>query len=74
VAFVINPNLFTTQFMRVDVDTFPSSYGRTICDVYSFSKLPKNVTVALKINVQEFWNLMFDSFEKANSVSILNKI
>eukprot|EP01080_Neovahlkampfia_damariscottae_P008394 gene8394-219_t len=73
VAYVVNPDLFETQFMRVDVDTFPTSYGRTNCDLYSFSKLPKNVTVALKIDVEKFWNLMFDSFEKTNAISILNK-
>ena len=73
IAYVIDSTLFETQLMRVDVDTFPSSYGRTNCDLYSFSKLKKNVNVALKIDVEKFWNLMFESFEKANSISILNK-
>jgi hypothetical protein len=43
-------------------------------DVFNLKKGVKNVTVGLKMNVKEFWNLMFLAFEDANKVSVLNKI
>jgi inosine-uridine nucleoside N-ribohydrolase len=74
IAYLINPKLFETRLCRVDVDLGPYSYGRTNVDVFNLKKGVKNVTVGLKMNVKEFWNLMFLAFEDANKVSILNKI
>jgi len=74
VAYVINPLLFTVELMRVDVETSsPLCAGRTVCDIYHMSTVPKNVHVALKVNVDEFWNLLLSSLTKANQLSPLNK-
>lgn len=73
IAFLIKPEIFETKFCRVDVDTGSFSYGRTNCDIFGLTKSSKNVHVATKIDVEEFWNLMFEAFESANKVSILNK-
>jgi len=72
VAYLIKPELFETKLCRVDVDTGNSSYGRTNCDIYNLTKLEKNAKVALKMDVKGFWNLIFEAFESANRVSILN--
>lgn len=75
VAYVINPSIFETVLMRVDIETVSElTSGRTICDIYHMSKLPKNVFVGQKVNVEEFWNLLISSLTLANSVSSLNKI
>lgn len=73
IAYLIKPEIFETKFCRVDVDTGVYSYGRTNCDIYGLTKSTKNVHVATKVKVDEFWNLMFEALESANKVSILNK-
>jgi len=73
VAYAINPNMFTTTLMRVDIETSsPLCSGRTVCDVYNMSPLKKNVWVATKVNVDLFWDMMIAALEKANKVSFLN--
>jgi ribosylpyrimidine nucleosidase len=42
------------------------SDGRTNCDVYGMTKLPKNVHVAVKIDTDKFWELMTNALNKAN--------
>jgi inosine-uridine nucleoside N-ribohydrolase len=70
VAFVINRELFEYSLMNVEVETQSSlSRGRTVCDLYGSSDRPKNVQVCTKIDVDRFWNLMFDAVERANSQS-----
>lgn len=59
--------------MRVDVEMSSElTMGATCCDIYQFSKKPKNVIVALKMDVPKFWQLMIQAFQKCNSVSNLN--
>lgn len=73
VAYVIAPELFTTSLMRVDVETAsPLCAGRTVCDIFHMSKLAKNVTVATKVDVDAFWDLLIESLKRANEVSHLN--
>ena len=74
VAYVLQPELFATRRMRVDVDCISAlCVGRTVCDIYSRSSKPANVTVALKMDVSAFWNLMIDALTKADAASYLNK-
>jgi len=73
VAYVINPELFKTVQMRVDVELSSHlSYGQTVCDSYHFSKLPKNVNLALSMDVSAFWDLVVEALTRANAVSSLN--
>ena len=51
----------------------PLSYGQTVCDTYGMSTLPKNVHVALSMDVPAFWDLIIAALEKANAVSRLNQ-
>ncbi|PRP75706.1 hypothetical protein PROFUN_15620 [Planoprotostelium fungivorum] len=75
VAYLISPEIFTTKLMRVDIET-QSKYcnGRTVCDIYNMSPLPKNVHVALSMDVEEFWNLMVSALERSNQQSSLNSV
>lgn len=74
VAFVIAPQLFETQAMRVDIETSsPLSAGQTVCDVWGQSKRPKNCNVAVRMDVARFWDLLLDAVHKANQVSPLNR-
>lgn len=73
VAYVLHPELFECQLMRVDVETSSElTVGATCCDIYGFSNKRKNVLVALKMDVEKFWQLMLQAFHKANAVSLIN--
>lgn len=72
--YVIRPDLFVVDHMRVDIET--SSLlcaGRTVCDIYQMSPLPKNVHVATKMDIVEFWKHMIHAIDCANATSSLNK-
>eukprot|EP00455_Lapot_gusevi_P048370 TRINITY_DN6671_c0_g1_i1.p1 TRINITY_DN6671_c0_g1~~TRINITY_DN6671_c0_g1_i1.p1 ORF type:complete len:361 (-),score=105.99 TRINITY_DN6671_c0_g1_i1:39-1121(-) len=74
VAYVLRPDLFECKLMRVDVDVQSElCYGRTVCDLYGMSSKPKNVNVALKMKVDQFWEVMLEALEKINRVSPLNQ-
>ena len=69
VAWVIAPHLFDTELMRVDVECGSSlTAGQTVCDVWHYSSLPKNVHVTKSMNVSAFWELMLAALRKANAV------
>ncbi|KAL9650056.1 hypothetical protein ABK040_003174 [Willaertia magna] len=74
IAYIIAPHLFKVELMRVEVETTSRFCdGRTVCDIYHMSNEPKNVHVALTMNVEEFWNLLFSALETVNQVTCLNK-
>ena len=67
--FLVNPNAFEYKLMRVDVEINRNSicYGQTVVDFYDKLKKPKNVNVCLKMNVNEFWIGLLDSFNRAGN-------
>jgi len=74
VAYVINPSLFKTKEMHVDIVTGDSMCaGRTACDVHGVLRKPVNATVALAIDVPQFWKLMLAAVSEANTVSPMNR-
>jgi ribosylpyrimidine nucleosidase len=74
VAYVINPTIFETRLMRVDIDTDSVlCYGRTVCDVYGKSAKPVNTRVACSVDVDAFWDMMLSAVSSANTVSSLNQ-
>eukprot|EP01132_Coremiostelium_polycephalum_P000962 gene962-1225_t len=74
VAYVIDPTIFKTKLLRVEIETTSTlCYGQTVCDVWGFSKLTKNVNVCLDADIPKFWDLLIDAIEKCNKVSSLNK-
>jgi len=68
--FLINPLAFDYKLMRVDVEINVKSicYGQTVVDYYDTIKAKnKNVNVFLKMNVDEFWKTLLESFKKAEN-------
>lgn len=75
VAYVINPALFTTKEIHVEVVTGDGSCaGRTLCDIHGVLKKAPNATVALTMNVPQFWQMMLAAISEANAVSPMNSM
>lgn len=73
VAYVISPEIFEGSLVRVDVE-MGSQFcdGRTLCDMFGMTGLPKNVFVATSMNVTAFWEMMLDAIMNADKVSEMN--
>lgn len=71
VAYVISPDMFESEFLRVDVELASSlTAGQTVVDVWRQSKKKPNVHVCMKMNVPRFWNLMIKSIEQSSTHSL----
>lgn len=59
VAYLIDPTVIKTKLMNVQVDTWSmQSYGRTNCDIFGMSKEPKNVHVAMEVDIEKYWDIL----------------
>ncbi len=68
VAWLIDPTMFETEPMHVDVETHAEfSYGRTLVDVDDVLGLPKNVLVPTRIDAARFWDLLIDALASYGS-------
>ena len=57
IVSLIDDKVITFQHMNVEIDiNHGSSYGRTNCDVTDYLHKEKNCYVAMKIDVEEYWN------------------
>mmetsp|Transcript_9125 Transcript_9125/g.13679 ORF Transcript_9125/g.13679 Transcript_9125/m.13679 type:complete len:351 (+) Transcript_9125:19-1071(+) len=74
VAYVIYPEIFQTRHLHVDVICGEHKCaGQTVCDVWEdFSKEPKNVHVAIKMDTEKFWDIMIAALKKCNDETPLN--
>ncbi|KAK9823780.1 hypothetical protein WJX72_005445 [[Myrmecia] bisecta] len=73
VAYVICPDMFKTELMRVDVETHSAlSAGQTVCDVWHQTGRLKNVHVAKAIDTVRFWDMMIMALHAADAASPLN--
>lgn len=62
VAYVIDPSLFETRAVRVDVETHAEfSAGRTVVDLYGVLGESPNATVATAIDAPRFWDLLVEA-------------
>ncbi|BFZ59096.1 Uridine nucleosidase 1 [Saitoella coloradoensis] len=76
IAYVLRPDIFQTKLTRVDVVTAasePAVVGRTVCDVWGQSDLIKNVKVAMKMDIEVFWELVLKTIERADERSVVNQ-
>eukprot|EP00898_Chlorokybus_atmophyticus_P004238 jgi/Chlat1/4815/Chrsp31S04863 len=74
VAYVIQPQLFTTELLRVDIEVHSElSAGQTVCDVWHASPLPPNVKVARVMDVPAFWKVMLAAIAEADRCSPCNR-
>ncbi|KAL4513671.1 hypothetical protein Ndes2526B_g05026 [Nannochloris sp. 'desiccata'] len=72
VAYVIAPELFTVEKLRVDIETQSElSAGQTVVDLWGSSGKSPNANVCMHLNVDKFWDLMIDAIESAASASTL---
>jgi len=70
VAYCFAPEIFEVKFCNTRIERVSdSTRGRTVCDLYGVTKLPKNVHVTTKIDVPKFWEYMLAALEVANSRS-----
>uniref|UniRef100_A0A061SMB8 Purine nucleosidase n=2 Tax=Tetraselmis sp. GSL018 TaxID=582737 RepID=A0A061SMB8_9CHLO len=73
VAYCIAPNIFEVKKMRVDIETSSQlSAGQTVCDVWGQSGRPPNASVAVRMDVAEFWDMMVAAIHAADEASSLN--
>jgi len=64
VAYLIDPSIVETKPMYTEIEIWsPSSYGRTICDYYNVTGKKPNVEVAIKLDFEKFWNLIYETLK-----------
>lgn len=74
VAYVIAPELFKVEHVRVDVETCsPLSAGQTVVDVWGSSGKAPNANVCMEMEVDKFWDLMVDAIHAAALASPLRE-
>lgn len=67
IAYLVAPELFTTQDMNVVVDINRGPcYGRTVCDTINCLKQPANCTVGTGIDLPRFWDLVAEAVAHYN--------
>ena len=74
VMYCIAPELFTVKHYHVDVVTGGHlCAGQTVCDIWGYdTSKPKNVYVATAVELDAFWEKMYDALERVNAVSGVN--
>lgn len=64
VAWLIDPSVIETKPMYVEVDIRSErSYGRTLCDYFGVLGKPANVEVAVKLDFDKFWNIVYETLK-----------
>ncbi len=59
IAFLLKPELFTTEFLHVVVDdSSGASFGRTVVDVYGVTQHKPNTTVAMTVDADGYFALL----------------
>jgi purine nucleosidase len=59
IAYLLKPELFTTEFLNVIVDdTSGASFGRTVVDVYWVTQNKPNTTVAMTVDADGYFALL----------------
>lgn len=65
IAKIIDPKVFTTKHVYVDVDTMSElNYGRTVCDFYGVLDKQPNCHVAIDLDKDRFWQLVIKAVER----------
>ena len=59
IAYLIDPTVIETKFVHCDIDiSHGTSYGRTNCDMFDYLHMKKNTNVAVRIDVEKFWQII----------------
>lgn len=64
IAYLIDPSIVETKPMYTEIELrSEKSYGRTICDYYNVTGKEPNVEVAVKLDFDKFWNLIYETLK-----------
>ena len=64
IAYIIDPECIEVKPMFCEIELWSEkSYGRTICDYFGILKKEPNVDVAIKLDFDRFWNLVYENFK-----------
>jgi inosine-uridine nucleoside N-ribohydrolase len=65
IAYVADPSLFETKSCRVDIElTGTHTRGRTVVDVHGATQQTPNVSVALKVDEERFWDMLEEELSR----------
>lgn len=75
IAWLIDPTMFGTDKMNVDVETRGDlTRGETVCDYYQLTNKPQNAEVLLDIDRENFIQLIMDTLQSFSDQSFKLKI
>lgn len=64
IAYLIDPSCIETKAMHTEIDiTGGPSQGRTNCDFFNLTDKVKNTKVAVKLDVEKFWDIVEESLK-----------
>lgn len=64
IAYIIDPECIEVKPMFCEIELWSErSYGRTLCDYFGILKKEPNVDVAIKLDFDRFWNLVYENLK-----------
>lgn len=64
IAYIIDPECIEVKPMFCEIELWSErSYGRTLCDYFGILKKEPNVDVAVKLDFDRFWNLIYKNLK-----------
>ena len=64
IAYIIDPECIEVKPMVCEIELWSEkSYGRTLCDYFGILKKEPNVDVAVKLDFDRFWNLIYENLK-----------
>lgn len=64
IAYIIDPSCIEVKPMFCEVEIWSErSYGRTLCDYFGILKKKPNVDVAVKLDFDKFWNIIYENLK-----------
>ena len=64
IAYIIDPDCIEVKPMFCEIELWSErSYGRTLCDYFGILKKEPNVDVAVKLDFDKFWNLVYENLK-----------
>ena len=64
IAHIIDPECIEVKPMFCEIELWSErSYGRTLCDYFGILKKEPNVDVAVKLDFDRFWNLIYENLK-----------
>ncbi|EZH66511.1 hypothetical protein DH09_11330 [Bacillaceae bacterium JMAK1] len=67
IAYCINPEVFTTKHLHVDIEIKAEhTYGMTVIDYHHVLEKEPNAHVAMELNQDIFWDMLYSSLQNLN--------